>query len=213
MFTARTLAEGKWAILICAALLLATMFWRPARWVAPIPAVLLVFVVSFFRDPERAIAVDPREILSPADGKVVEVREVENAPFLGGRARMVAIFLSVFNVHVQRMPVAGTIKASQYQPGQFLDARHPECGAQNEARWIGIESADGYRCAVRQVAGLIARRIVCWAGDGETLAKGDRYGMIRFGSRVELYLPLEAEVTVRVGEKAKGGTTVLAKRK
>ena len=213
MFTARTLLEGKWAILIIAAVTLATAVWCPARWAAAIPFALLVFIFSFFRDPERKISPDPRDIIAPADGKVVEVRPVSSAPYLGGEAQMVAIFLSVFNVHVQRSPVAGTVKFVQYQPGKFLDARHPECGVQNEARVVGLEMADGFRCAVRQVAGLIARRIVGWSGEGATLAKGERIGMIRFGSRVELYLPLDVEVTAKVGDVVQGGATILARKR
>jgi phosphatidylserine decarboxylase len=213
MFTARTLAEGKWAILVAALLALGTALWCPARWALAVPVLLLVFVLSFFRDPERPIGPDPREFVSPADGKVVQVERVSNAPYLGGEAQMVAIFLSVFNVHVQRAPVTGTIKFVKYQPGKFLDARDPQCAIENEARVVGLEAADGSRCAVRQVAGLIARRIVGWSGEGASVAKGERIGMIRFGSRVELYVPLDVEVVAKVGETVHGGTSILARKR
>ena len=212
MFTTRTLLEGKWVILVLLALGVATRLWCPVRWASLLPLAGLGFVLWFFRDPVRAIPPDPKLIVAPADGKVVEIRPVTEARYLKGEAQMVAIFLSVFDVHVQRAPVAGQVRWVQYQPGQFLDARNPQAGARNEARMIGLESADGFRCAVRQVAGLIARRIVGWAGEGAALAKGDRLGMIRFGSRVELYLPPGTEITVTVGEQVKGGETILARR-
>ena len=126
---------------------------------------------------------------------------------------MVAIFLSVFNVHVQRAPVAGQVGWVQYQPGQFLDARNPQAGAQNEARAIGLEEPDGTRYVVRQIAGLIARRIVGWVDEGATVEKGERLGMIRFGSRVELYLPATAAVQVRVGQTVAGGKDVIARKR
>ena len=133
--------------------------------------------------------------------------------FLKGEAQMVAIFLSVFDVHVQRSPITGEIKHVQYTKGKFLDARKPESAEVNENRVIGIESTDGFRVVVRQVAGLIARRIVGWVDGGARLSKGERIGMIRFGSRVELFLPLDCEVLAKVGDYAKGGETVIARRK
>jgi phosphatidylserine decarboxylase len=213
MFTMRTLSEGKWVILVLLALGGATWRWCPVRWAPLLPLAGLGFVFWFFRDPPRMISPDPHLIVAPADGTVVEVRPVTEPLFLRGEAQLVAIFLSVFDVHVQRAPVASQIRWVQYQPGQFLDARHPQAGARNEARMIGLETPDGFRCVVRQVAGLIARRIVGWAGEGATLAKGDRLGMIRFGSRVELYLPPGTAITVTVGEHVKGGETILARRR
>ena len=212
MFTLRTLTEGKWPLLIAALLLLLTGFC-PWPWAWVLPTALLLFVLSFFRDPCRAIPADESLIVSPADGKVVEIRKVPAPEFMSGEVQMVAIFLSVFNVHVQRAPVAGQIKWVQYQPGKFLDARSPNAGAQNEARAIGIEMADGSRCVVRQIAGLIARRIVGWADEGALVAKGDHLGMIRFGSRVELYLPATMEVTVAIGQTVAGGKDVLARKR
>jgi phosphatidylserine decarboxylase len=213
MFTIRTLLEGKWPILIAALFLVLTLQFCPWRWSLVVPVLLLLFVLSFFRDPTRAIPVEVDAIVSPADGKVVEIRQVPAPEFMTGEVQMVAIFLSVFNVHVQRAPVAGMVKWVKYQPGKFLDARDPQSGAQNEARAIGIETTNGTRYVVRQIAGLIARRIVGWADEGATVAKGNRIGMIRFGSRVELYLPATAEVTVAVGQTVAGGKDVIARKR
>lgn len=211
MFTVRALWEGKWAVLALSVLGLAGLWWC---WqAAAIPFALLGFVISFFRDPDRTAPADPNLIVAPADGRIVEINNVHEPHFLKGDAQMVAIFLSVFDVHVQRAPIEGEVKLVQHNKGKFLDARHPQAGALNENRVIGIEAADGFRVTVRQIAGLIARRIVGWTGPGERLAKGQRIGMIRFGSRVELFLPSDAEIIVKCGDYAKGGETVLARRR
>jgi phosphatidylserine decarboxylase len=205
MFTSQTLLEGKWVILVLVLLSVAGLMIR--CWSATaVTLALLAFTISFFRDPEAAVPADEKLIVAPATGKIVEIKPVDDKI-------MVAIFLSVFDVHVQRSPIAGTIKRVQYQAGKFLDVRHPQASAQNEYRLLEIEAADGFRVTVRQIAGLIARRIVGWRGEGATLAKGERFGMIRFGSRVELFLPRETEIVAKVGERATGGETILAKRR
>lgn len=213
MFTTRTLLEGKWAILVLLALSIATVVWCPVSWAPTVPLVLLAFTISFFRDPKRAMPADPALIVAPADGKIVDIKPVNEPFFLKAEAHMVAIFLSVFDVHVQRAPIAGEVKLVQYNKGRFLDARNRQASLLNENRVIGIESSDGSRVTVRQIAGLIARRIVGWAGTGTQLAKGDRLGMIRFGSRVELFLPQGTEIVVKVGDYAKGGETVIARKR
>jgi len=213
VFTARTLGEGKWPILVLAALSAATVIWCPVAWAPLLPLALLGFTISFFRDPDRDVPADPKALVSPADGKVVEVKTVNEPHFLRGEAMMVAIFLSVFDVHVQRAPVAGVIKLVKYNRGRFLDARNPESATVNENRLVSIETADGLRVAVRQVAGFIARRIVGWGGEGARLTKGERIGMIRFGSRVELFVSKDCEIVAKVGDYAKGGETVLARRR
>jgi phosphatidylserine decarboxylase len=205
MFTGRTLAEGIWPIAILAILAGVGIYFRCWTTTAIILA-LLAFVVSFFRDPDRRSPTDPQLIVAPADGRIVEIKPA-------GTGTMVAIFLSVFNVHVQRAPVAGEIKTVRYTKGKFLDARDPQAGPLNENRSVVLESADGFRVEVRQIAGLIARRIVGWAGEGDRVFKGDRIGMIRFGSRVELYLPADVEILAQIGQTAKGGETVVARRK
>ncbi len=204
MFTVRTLAEGLWPIAI---LTVATGAALWLRWwpVAGLTLALLAFTLSFFRDPPRRIPTDPGAIVAPADGRIVEIAPVES----GTR---IAIFLSVFDVHVQRAPVAGTIRSVRYVPGRFLDARNPEAGPSNERREITLETADGFRVEVRQIAGLIARRIVGWVGENAMVAQGDRLGMIRFGSRVELLLPAGVAIAVHVGDYAVGGETIVARR-
>jgi len=217
MFTARTLLAGKWPILVFAALTAAALLLNRGAWLCwtltGISAVLLLFTISFFRDPDRAVPTDSKIIVAPADGRIVEIKPAKEPHFLGGEAIMVAIFLSVFDVHVQRAPIDGTIEFVQYNKGKFLDARDANASLQNENRVVGIESADGFRITVRQIAGLIARRIVSWADQGATLAKGEHLGMIRFGSRVELFLPQGTEIAAKVGDYAKGGETIIARRK
>jgi phosphatidylserine decarboxylase len=213
LFTSRTLHEGRWPVFIAVAFLAATAIGCPWRWSAILPAALLLFVLWFFRDPPRVSSPDPDDIVAPADGKVVAVEKVNEPDFMGGEAQRVSIFLSVFDVHVQRAPISARIARVVYQPGKFLDARDPQSGAANEARFIGLAAADGFRCVVRQIAGLIARRIVGWGDEGAQVMKGDRVGMIRFGSRVELYLPLEAKVLVPPGQHVKGGETIVARKR
>ena len=203
MFTARTLAEGKWPILILTALSIAGLLW--CSLAAFISLALLVFTISFFRDPVANVPADEKLIVAPATGKIVAIKPV-------GETTMVAIFLSVFDVHVQRAPLAGTITGVKYEAGKFFDVRHPDASTMNEYRLIDMETADGYRVSVKQIAGLIARRIVGWAGEGATVAKGERIGMIRFGSRVEIFLPAGTEIVAEVGDYARGGETVLARR-
>jgi phosphatidylserine decarboxylase len=199
-------------VLILACVLLA--WWVHPLFFLPlvVAAVLWLFVLSFFRDPERVIPADADAVLSPADGTVREVGEVQDPDFPGGRAFLVSIFLSVFNVHVNRIPRTGRVTRLCYYPGCFLDARKPECGVRNEQFWIDLEdSRTGVPVRLKQVAGAIARRIVCWLRPGEEVRAGDRLGMIKFGSRTDLLLPVEAvrEVLVRVGDKVKGGSTIL----
>lgn len=213
MFTARTLLEGKWPIGLLAVLSAATIIGCPVAWARVLPLALLAFAISFFRDPEATVPPDPKLIVAPATGHIVEIRPAPESQFLKGEAMMVAIFLSVFDVHVQRAPIDGEIKFVQCNKGRFLDARDANAPAQNENRVIGIESPDGFRVTVRQIAGRIARRIVGWAGQGAALAKGERLGMIRFGSRVELFLPPGTEIAAKVGDYAKGGETIIARRK
>jgi phosphatidylserine decarboxylase len=179
-------------------------------WLALVPALLFVYVLYFFRDPERVIPADPLAIVSSADGKVIAVDEIEENHFTREKMKRVAVFLSVFDVHVNRSPVAGEILKIHHQAGEFLDARNPEIDVRNEAQnWLIV--TDRGQVVVRQIAGLIARRIVAWCKKGQLLTKGQRFGMIRFGSRTDVYLPLECEVVVKVGQRVAGGSSVIAK--
>jgi phosphatidylserine decarboxylase len=180
-------------------------------WV-PIAAVLLVWleILWFFRDPKRAIPADADALVSPADGTVTNVEEVDEPEF--GRALRISIFLSVFNVHVNRLPRAGRITNVRYFPGAFLDARNPDSAVRNEQLWIDMEEADTDRpIRVKQISGAIARRIVCWLKAGDAVQKGERLGMIKFGSRTDVLIPAgqAREVCVKVGDKVQGGTTIL----
>ncbi len=175
-----------------------------------------LFVLSFFRDPERTIAADPDVLVSPADGTVTHVGETSDSDFPGGRAFTVSIFLSVFNVHVNRLPRSGRVTALRYYPGEFLDARSADCSVRNEQFWIDLTDArTGGLVRVKQIAGAIARRIVCWLRLDEDVRVGERLGMIKFGSRTEVSVPLELveESLVKVGDCVHGGSTVLLRLK
>ncbi|MBX3434226.1 MAG: phosphatidylserine decarboxylase family protein [Pirellulales bacterium] len=200
--------------LLAATVALAGCCCGPWRWTAVVPGVLLGLVLWFFRDPRRVVPGDPDAIVSPADGTIAEVTELDHYDFLDGPAVRVGIFLSIFNVHVNRSPRAAVVAALDYKPGEFLNAINPESAIRNEYMWIGLEDAlrPDVRMAVRQISGLIARRIVCALKPGQPLARGEKFGMIKLGSRTELVLPREAvRVEVAVGQKVQAGTTVLAR--
>jgi phosphatidylserine decarboxylase len=195
-----------------------TFIWLggPWRWLAIMPAALLVQILYFFRDPSRMIPDGPGDIVSPADGTVVEVTTLEYYDFIGGPAVRIGIFLSIFNVHINRAPVAARVVAMHYKPGEFLNALNPASAERNEFMWIGLETIDPVprRLAVRQIAGLIARRIVCPLEPGLTVSLGQKFGMIKFGSRTELILAADAvEVLAKVGDHVHGGSDILARWK
>ncbi|HKV04184.1 MAG TPA: phosphatidylserine decarboxylase [Candidatus Acidoferrales bacterium] len=177
------------------------------KWPGGILIFLGLFVFYFFRDPERAIPSEPGTVVSPADGRVVEIVNEKLDSTMGHR---VSIFLSIWDVHVQRAPVAGRISEVVYRPGRFLGAYRSAASRENEQNVISIHTPGG-TLVFKQIAGAIARRVLCWKQQGEAVALGERVGMIRFGSRVDIWLPLEAEVVVRRGQKVEGGASVLAK--
>jgi len=184
----------------------ACLFFR-WNWPAGILVFLGLFVFYFFRDPERTIPSDPDVVVSPADGHVVEIVEES---FDEKPGRRLSIFLSIWDVHVQRAPVAGSISRVVYQPGRFYVALRSAASLQNEQNIICLDSPRG-TLVFKQIAGAIARRVVCWKRQGEVVALGERVGMIRFGSRVDVWLPRDAEITVKRGQKVKGGESLLAK--
>jgi len=171
---------------------------------------LLFFILYFFRDPNRIVPADEKIIVSAADGLVVDVVEMDEPDFGLGRMKRVAVFLSVFDVHINRSPVAGTVKSSTYKEGSFLDVRHPDSSTRNECRSWLLTTPRG-PVAVRQIAGLVARRIVAWSKVGDTVERGFRFGMIRFGSRTEVFLPLECSVLVKPGDRVAGASTPIAR--
>jgi phosphatidylserine decarboxylase len=176
--------------------------------VVVLSAVFTLFSIYFFRDPEREVPGGAGLIVSPADGKVIEIVEEENS-YMGGRARRISIFLNVFNVHINRIPCDGTVEYVRYHKGKFMAAWEEKASLDNEQTHIGI-NCGGYKIFVKQIAGLIARRIVCRAKEGDSYKRGDRFGMIKFGSRTDLFLPLEAEVKVKVGDKVAGASSLVA---
>ena len=183
------------------------MIWGPFG--ASFPFVVTLFCLWFFRDPKRKVPQEGDLLVSPADGKIVDIASTEEDRFLKKPAVKISIFLDIFNVHVNRSPTAGKILGIYYNPGRFLAANVPKASLENEQNAVLIETPSGKRILCIQIAGLIARRIVCWAKNGAKLDRGERFGLIRFGSRVDLYLPLETEVQVRVGDKVTGGETVM----
>lgn len=186
---------------------------HPAFWGgAGVFVGLWVFILSFFRDPERVTPPDLDALISPADGTITHLEEVADADFPSGKAYRVSIFLSVFNVHVNRIPRSGRVVGLRYFPGRFCDARDTDCHKVNEQFWLDIaEGPAGRFVRVKQVAGAIARRIVCWLRPGESVTAGERYGMIKFGSRTDVLVPAELvkEVCVKVGDGVAGGATIL----
>lgn len=199
-----------------AALLALTMILVALRWPrlltiggATIFVLLAVWVAYFFRDPERTGERGPHVVIAPADGKVVQVMEVDEPAFMHGRAIRVAIFMNVFSVHVNRYPVSGRVAYTHYNPGKFLNAAVDKASLENEQSSVGIETGR-HRVLVRQIAGLIARRIVTYSRPGDPAEQGDRFGMIRFGSRVDVYLPVGSTPRVKLGDHTSAGTTVIA---
>ncbi len=193
-----------WA-LIGAALCFAPPY---ARYALPLPIIGILFTLNFFRDPARRIPTESGLMVSPADGTVNEISEAVENDFLKVPCHKIGIFLSVFDVHINRSPCDGQVHALKYRPGKFLDARDPRCGAENEANSMHVGGV-----VVRQIAGLIARRIVCESKPGDTLARGQQFGMIKFGSRTELWIPKDQvrEICVKLNDKVKGGETLLAR--
>jgi phosphatidylserine decarboxylase len=166
-------------------------------------------VAYFFRDPERSGERGEQIVIAPADGKVVQISEVDEPAFLREKALRVSIFMNVFNVHVNRYPVSGVVRYVQYNPGKFLNAATEKSSLENEQMSVGIESGSN-RVLVRQIAGLIARRIVTYSRDGERVTQGQRMGIIRFGSRVDVFVPVSARPRVKVGDVTFAGVTVIA---
>jgi phosphatidylserine decarboxylase len=204
----QTLKEARWIFLVLIILAVGSYFiWEP---LAVVWVLLILFSISFFRDPDRVSPANPDIVVAAADGTVAAIEVLPEDEVIKAPMQRVAIFLSVFNVHTNRAPIDGKITYSQHHPGKFLDARNPECSFKN-ARMTWAFERDGVTLVVRQITGAIARRIVAWSQVGDVLKKGERFGMIRFGSRTEIYLPLKSEIVVKVGDKVKGGETVIAK--
>lgn len=189
------------------------IFWVLALKAIAYPiGVLTVFVLFFFRDPERSSPPGDRNILSPADGKILEVKRIDDSDNpLGGPAVKVSIFMSIFNVHVNRVPLNGVVEKIEYHPGKFFSANLDKASLENERNIVTLSAGDSKRIVVTQIAGLIARRIVCNISEGDSVTAGNRFGLIRFGSRLELLLPPESSVSVEKGDRTRAGVTVIAR--
>ena len=206
----KTAPEGRWfivaAFVILVVLLLVSKYW----WFGLLWLPIAIWVVAFFRDPARPGERGEKLVIAPADGKVVSVLKVDEPAFHQAEAMRVSIFMNVFDCHVNRYPSSGTVAFRQYNPGKFINAAAEKASLENEQSSIGLLTAHG-KILVRQIAGLIARRIVTDHHEGKEVAQGDRLGMIRFGSRVDVFLPLNAEILVREGERTVAGVTVIAR--
>lgn len=186
-----------------------------AALVAFLGLLFAVFTLWFFRDPNPQVPAEPGLVIAPAHGKVDVIDELDEPAVMGGRCRRISIFLSVFDVHVQQAPIAGTVTHLQHTPGKYLNALNTDSAAHNENVLIGLRAgeASAPMIGVRLIAGLIARRILPWLTLGETVARGERISLIQFGSRVDLYLPLSSEILVKLGQPTRGGETIVARLK
>ena len=199
-------AEG-WGFILVPLALAALLAWTGWTKAALLFGVIAVFMAFFFRDPDRTAPATPGAILAPADGRVMDVRTAVDDPFVGA-AQAVSIFLSPLDVHVNRSPLAGLVVGVEYRPGAKLAAYRPEASEQNERTTIAIQG-EAVRVVVRQIAGVLARRIVCRVQPGDKLASGERFGLIKFGSRTDLIVPASVRLRVKAGDRVRGGETVM----
>ena len=211
--------EGYTSIAICVLFifilnLLVQCFLSDYSWVlwsaSVLSFLLLVTVLQFFRSPYINVEANENNIICPADGKVVVIEETEETEYLKDRRMQVSIFMSPINVHVNRNPIGGIVKYMKYHPGKFLVAWHPKSSTDNERTTVVIENENGLKILMRQIAGALARRIVCYPLKGDQVKQGEEFGFIKFGSRVDVFLPLSAKINVKLGDVVKGGITVIA---
>jgi len=202
------IAREGWPFLAIACVVAALVSAYSAVWAIPFWLIAL-FVLQFFRDPPREVPGDAKTVVSPADGRIVAVEKVRD-PYLERDAIKVSVFMNVFNVHSNRAPVDGEVKQIWYKPGSFVNAALDKASTENERNALWIRTGAGADITCVQVAGLIARRILCYAKAGDTLARGQRYGFIRFGSRVDVYLPVTSRVRAALGDKVYASSTILA---
>ncbi len=178
-------------------------------WLLVLSALISFFIIWFFRNPERYFREGVGVVVSPADGKVIKVEDIEMNDTITGKFKKISIFMNVFNVHVNRVPYSGKIEAINYHKGKFVSANLDKASSDNERNAIQIRTENGSSIWAVQIAGLIARRIVCWVKVGDPVKKGERFGLIRFGSRVDVYLPPDSRIAVKIGQKVRAGETLL----
>ena len=204
------LAREGWPFIIISVFITLLIWFLSNFWLA-LPFILIsAFIIQFFRDPKREIPNDPNVVLAPADGKVICIEKAHDE-YQNIEALKISIFMNVFNVHSNRSPVDGEVISLRYNPGKFVNADFDKASTENERNGIVIKLANGTNITVVQVAGLIARRILCYTGVGKVISRGERYGFIRFGSRVDVYLPLDARPLVTIGQKVSASDTIIAK--
>ncbi|WP_461102537.1 phosphatidylserine decarboxylase family protein [Spirosoma koreense] len=177
---------------------------------AIVSLILFILIVQFFRIPTRQLTTGDLQVIAPADGKVVVIEETTESEYFQDRRRQVSIFMSPLNVHVNRNPVSGIVRYFKYFPGKYLVAWHPKSSTENERTTVVIQMANGAEVLLRQIAGAVARRIIWYVKEGQPVKQGDEFGFIKFGSRVDVFLPLDAEINVKIGDVTRGGVTVLA---
>jgi phosphatidylserine decarboxylase len=196
--------------IIAGLIIILLLFFHGVIYIATLMGLMTLFTIYFFRDPDRTGNAGEGAILSPADGTIIDIRQLEDTDNLMGEPAMkISIFMSVFNVHVNRIPFKGKISKINYNSGKFFNASFDKASEQNERNSITLDTENGQRIVFVQIAGLIARRIVCWVEVGDAVEAGQRFGLIRFGSRVDVYLPAGARVNVRLRQKVKSGNTVI----
>ena len=204
------IAREGWPYLGAVVVVALLVWWLAGFWWSVLPWLAALFVLQFFRDPPRAVPDDPRAVASPADGRVVAVQKARD-PWLERDALKISVFMNVFNAHSNRSPVDGSVKKRWYHAGAFVNAALDKASSENERNALWLRTHDGQDVTCVQVAGLVARRILCYVDEGAELRKGDRYGFIRFGSRLDVYLPLDAEPAAALGDKVYATETVLAR--
>ena len=180
-------------------------------WAAVAGTILATFAVYFFRDPERTIPNVENALVSPADGKIVAIKSISSHPYIQSDATQISIFLSPFDVHINRIPISGKIEFVNYKKGEFLAAYKESASEKNEQTEIGLITQTGARIIVKQIAGVLARRIVCRLEKGQDVSTGERFGMIKFGSRTDLIVPADTKVDIKLGEHVQGGTTIIGR--
>jgi len=204
----QTLYEGRWIFAILLVLALASLF--VSVWLSLLFVALILYTFAFFRDPEREAPTEANVVVAAADGVVADIVEIDETEVVKATQKRVGIFLSVFDVHTNRAPVAGKVTYRQHKEGLCLDARSPDCSGKNESMTWAFQNPRA-TIVVKQLTGAIARRIVGWSNVGDELKLGERFGMIRFGSRTEVYLPMDAEILVKIGDRVVGGKTIIAR--
>jgi len=209
-YSAFPIARPGYSFIFASAFVTAILAITGFRALALFSLGITIFICYFFRDPDRGYQESGNGLISPADGKVVFAGPMENNPYFEGPCQKISVFMSVFNVHVNRIPYDGMVKSIDYFPGKFFNASLDKASTDNERNAVTVEIADGRSYTFVQIAGLIARRIICGIKVGDRVSRGTRYGMICFGSRLDIYLPVDAKISVSKGEKVMAGFTVIA---